>query len=139
MLRLLFLPLLLLGCTKISDANDVDSNYDKWKKLGISDYQFTLRVNCFCPIETVGPHQVVVKNNAVVSVNGSSYDPNQHYHIKTINQFFDFIQKTLAQKPAQKTLEFDPKYHVPLSIFFDLSEMIADEEIGYVITDFKPL
>lgn len=46
---------------KNTDLNEVDENYKRWTKLGITDYEFTLRVNCFCTVETVGPHKVVVK------------------------------------------------------------------------------
>jgi hypothetical protein len=139
MLKWLFIPLLILGCTKTTGMDEVDDYFKKWSKLEISDYEFTLRVNCFCTVETVGPHKVVVKKNAIVSVNGNPYDPNTHFSVKTIEQLFAYVKKTLAEKPAQQTLEFDVKYFFPTNIYFDISEMIADEEIGYVLTAFKPL
>ena len=117
----------------------MDDYFKKWNKLGITDYEFTLRVNCFCTSETVGPHKIVVKKNSIVSVNGIPYDPNTHYSVKTIEQLFTYIQKTLAEKPVQKTLAFDAQYFFPNNVYFDMSEMIADEEIGYIVTDFKPL
>lgn len=139
MIKWLLLSVLFIGCTKNTDLNEVDENYKRWIKLGITDYEFTLRVNCFCTVETVGPHKVVVKKNAIVSVNGNPYDPNTHFSVKTIEQLFAYVKKTLAEKHAQQTLEFDVKYFFPTNIYFDISEMIADEEIGYVLTAFKPL
>ncbi|MGB1020739.1 MAG: DUF6174 domain-containing protein, partial [Flavobacteriaceae bacterium] len=35
-------------------------------------------------------------------------------------------------------LEFDPTYGFPSYIYYDVSEIIADEEIGYRVSDFKP-
>jgi hypothetical protein len=131
--------MLAIGCSKSSDLNEADDNYKKWTKLGITDYEFTLRVNCFCTVETVGPHKIVVKKNAIVTVNGKPYDPNTNVSVKTIEQLFVYIQKTIAEKPVQQTLAFDPQYYFPTNIYFDISEMIADEEIGYVITEFKRL
>ena len=139
MMKWVFISLLLLGCTKSSGLDEVDDYFKKWNKLGITDYEFTLRVNCFCTSETVGPHKIVVKKNSIVSVNGIPYDPNTHYSVKTIEQLFTYIQKTLAEKPVQKTLAFDAQYFFPNNIYFDISEMIADEEMGYIVTDFKPL
>lgn len=139
MMKWVFISLLLLGCTKSSGLDEVDDYFKKWNKLGITDYEFTLRVNCFCTSETVGPHKIVVKKNSIVSVNGIPYDPNTHYSVKTIEQLFTYIQKTLAEKPVQKTLAFDAQYFYPTNVYFDMSEMIADEEIGYIVTDFKPL
>jgi hypothetical protein len=139
MMKWVFISLLLLGCTKSSGLDEVDDYFKKWNKLGITDYEFTLRVNCFCTSETVGPHKIVVKKNSIVSVNGIPYDPNTHFSVKTIEQLFTYIQKTLAEKPVQKTLAFDAQYFYPTNVYFDMSEMIADEEIGYIVTDFKPL
>ena len=139
MIKWLLLSVLFVGCTKNTDLNEVDENYKRWTKLGITDYEFTLRVNCYCTIETVGPHKITVKKNKLESVNGKPYDSNTHYSVKTIEQLFDYIQKTLADKPVRKTLEFDPQYFFPTNIYFDISEMIVDEEIGYVLTAFKPL
>lgn len=139
MMKWVFISLLLLGCTKSSGLDEVDDYFKKWNKLGITNYEYTLRVNCFCTQETVGPHKIVVKNNSIVSVNGIPYDPNTHFSVKTIEQLFTYIQKTLAEKPVQKTLSFDAQYFFPNNVYFDMSEMIADEEIGYIVTDFKPL
>ncbi|MEY4115019.1 MAG: hypothetical protein RLZ76_1712 [Bacteroidota bacterium] len=139
MMKWVFISLLLLGCTKSSGLDEVDDYFKKWNRLGITDYEFTLRVNCFCTSETVGPHKILVKKNSIVSVNGIPYDPNTHFSVKTIEQLFTYIQKTLAEKPVQKTLAFDAQYFYPTNVYFDMSEMIADEEIGYIVTDFKPL
>jgi hypothetical protein len=37
-----------------------------------------------------------------------------------------------------ETLEFDPTYGFPTYIYYDISEMLADEEIGYTLTEFIP-
>ena len=37
-----------------------------------------------------------------------------------------------------ENLEFDSIYGFPSYIYFDISEMIADDEIGYIITNFIP-
>ena len=139
MMKWVFISLLLLGCTKSSGLDEVDDYFKKWNKLGITNYEYTLRVNCYCTQETVGPHKIVVKNNSIVSVNGNPYEPNTHFSVKTIEQLFTYIQKTLAEKPVQKTLSFDAQYFFPNNVYFDMSEMIVDEEIGYIVTDFKPL
>ena len=57
---------------------------------------------------------------------------------RTIDEFFDYIQTQRALNPAVETIEYDEEYGFPSYIYFDISEMIADEEIGYTLTDFKP-
>ena len=127
-----------LGCSKANDLNLSDEQFQKWKNQKIVDYEFTLTVNCFCTIETRGPHAIVVKGGKIQSVNGENYDAVKHYAAKTIDQLFELISVNLERKPFSKTLEYDTKYHFPSSIYFDISQMIADEEIGYTVSDFKP-
>ena len=135
--RVLFL-LLYISCIKTSELDKNNSQFQKWKNQKIVDYEFTLTVNCFCTIETRGPHSIVVKGGKIQSVNGETYDSVKHYAVKTIDQLFEVISVNLARKPFSKTLEYDTKYHFPSSIFFDISQMIADEEIGYTVSNFKP-
>lgn len=129
---------MIISCTKTSELDQNNSQFQKWKKQNFTDYEFTLTVNCFCTLETRGPHITVVKNNKIQSVNGESYDPNKHAAVKTIDQLFEVISVNLERKPFSKTLGYDTKYHFPSSIYFDISQMIADEEIGYTVSNFKP-
>ena len=46
-------------------------------------------------------------------------------------------RKQLSNNPDYYEIEYDTNYGFPKSMFFDMSEMIADEEIAYYITDFK--
>lgn len=136
--RLILIFLFCLGCLKATDVNLSDQQFQKWKNLNISNYEFTLTVNCFCTIETRGPHTIVVKGNKIQSVNGEKYDPLKHVAVKTIDELFEVISVNLERKPFSKTLEYDNRYHFPSNIFFDISQMIADEEIGYTVSQFKP-
>ena len=138
MQRLILIFIFCLGCSKATDLNLSDQQFQKWKNQKIVDYEFTLTVNCFCTIETRGPHAIVVKGGKIQSVNGENYDSVKHYAAKTIDQLFELISVNLERKPFSKTLEYDTKYHFPSSIYFDISQMIADEEIGYTVSDFKP-
>jgi hypothetical protein len=130
--------LILLSCTKKSELGQNNTQFQKWKNQKIADYEFTLTVNCFCTIETRGPHAIVVKGNKIQSVNGETYDPIKHYAVKTIDELFEVISINLERKPFSKTLEYDSRYHFPSNIYFDISQMIADEEIGYTVSQFKP-
>ena len=56
----------------------------------------------------------------------------KHYRIIDFKRLKDGI-------PAKvETIEYDKEYGFPSYIYFDISEIIADEEIGYTLTDFKP-
>jgi hypothetical protein len=80
----------------------------------------------------------VVKNNQIESVNGIAYADLEYETYMTFDDFFEYIKERQLENPVQENLEFDPTYGFPTYIYFDISELIADEEIGYTITDFLP-
>ena len=93
---------------------------------------------CFCPLEYVGPHQIVVQNGKITTVNGAPYNAAERYGVMyTIPELLQVIKANIDRKPVKSILNFNQTYGYPTTIFFDFSEMIADEEIGYEITNFK--
>jgi hypothetical protein len=57
----------------------------------------------------------------------------------SINSLFNFIESKLNENPEFYEINYNKEYGYPESIYFDMSKMIADEEIGYYISDFKIL
>lgn len=109
-----------------------------WKKAKIRSYEFLLRINCYCSPETIGPHRIQVKADTIFAVNGIPYDRAKSYVIlKTIPELFQFIRESDARTPFRKSVLYDSTYGFPTSLYYDFDERIADEEIGYIITEFR--
>lgn len=135
---LLIFCLSLFGCETVQPLDDATTNLNLWNEKKIENYSFSFKRVCFCPLEYVGPHQIVVKNGKISTVNGAPYNKSEHYGVMyTIPELLQVIKENIDKKPAKQTLNFNPTYGYPTSVFFDFSEMIADEEIGYEITNFK--
>ena len=69
----LFLLLLILNCTKNTEVipgDEAQLNQQKWKNKGITDYEFTSQISCFCQTDYTLPKAIVVKNNQIKSING---------------------------------------------------------------------
>ena len=109
----------------------------KWNKVNISNYEFTLRVSCFCPQEVAGPHVIKVVDDTIAFVNDRPYDPLTTGQLMTINELFTFIETGISRNPYKKTLEFNSTYGYPQYVFFDYSKTMVDEEIGYHVSGFK--
>ena len=135
---LAFIVLLLCSCIKPVDDDELSLNQKKWIGNNIANYEFTLTINCFCPPERVGPHNIKVTDNKIVSVNNSPYDITKSGELMTINQLFEFIKTSIANNPFKNTIEYNPTYGYPQNVYFDFNQQMADEEIGYQITSFKP-
>ncbi len=131
-----------LSCVKTTEMlpdNDISKYEKQWQKQAIDDYSFTLKITCFCVYEYTLPKTVLVRNNAVVSVDGIAIEELNDTSHRTFDGFFKYIRERQSENPVVEKLKFDSKYGFPTYIYFDISEMIADEEIGYTITDFLPL
>lgn len=130
--------LIFVGCKTVEPLDDATANLNLWNEKKIVNYSFSFKRVCFCPLEYVGPHQVVVQNGKITTVNGAPYNKAERYgEIYTIPELLQVIKANLDRKPYQKTLNFNPTYGYPTSVFFDFSQQMADEEIGYEITNFK--
>ncbi len=144
---LIFLSFLisLTGCVKSNPdliqiiKGDPASQLALWKKKGISNYEMTMKISCYCIQGRVGPHHIIVENDKIKTVNNLPYDSTKTGPILTINELFDFIIISLAKNPYQHFLDYNAIFHYPKYIYFDFSQQIADDEVGYEITDFKAL
>lgn len=139
MKKVLFLFCLsFLGCKTVEPLDDASANLNLWNDKKIVNYSFSFKRICFCPVEYVGPHQVVVQNGKVVTVNGLPYNSSERYGvIPTIPELLQLIKANVDKNPAKKTLNFNATYGYPTSVFFDFSEQMADDEMGYEVTNFK--
>lgn len=139
----IFLLFIILNCTKKTgvipeDELNLQEQEKKWKKQGITDYEFTSQISCFCHSDYTLPKAIVVKNDEIQSINGVAYANLEYENHMTIDELFDYIEDRQNKNPVIENLEFDSVYGFPSYIYFDISEMIADDEIGYTITNFIP-
>lgn len=136
---LLFFALLLLTCNrdKPESLTEFELNKNKWEALGVDSYSFTLQISCFCTEETTRPKAVKIVNNQITLVNEMPYDPQDHWGVMTIPQLFDEIENAERDEVFLLRVEYDKDKGFPNSVYIDREEMMADEEMGYIITHLK--
>ena len=133
----IFFILLIFSCSKQADL----SGRELWESLDISSYSMTQQISCYCfPEEFISPKSIIVENNQIKLINGFSPDKTIGYEsFYTIDQIFEFIDSKLDDNPEFYEIDYSSEYGYPNYLFFDMSTMIADEEISYNINDLKPL
>ena len=117
-------------------STNVEESYKLWESAEIKSYSFDLMVSCYCKIQE--PYQIRVVNGKVEQIKGNEAWGSEGIPT-TVDALFDTILKKLKQSPFQYKLEFDSEYGYPTDVYFDMVEMIADEEIVYSISNFKIL
>lgn len=111
----------------------------KWDVLGINDYEFEYRDNCFCfwPDEVAPPWRVRVIDGAVesaVSISGGGAVDGV-----TLTDIFDRVQDAADSDPFLLEASFEIAYGYPTNWYVDRDPRIADEEFGQTVLSFTPL
>ena len=124
-----------VSCSK----EDQLSEKDLWYSLNIENYEMIQQISCFCfPYEFNLPKSIKVENDEIVLIDGK--DPKEtvgYESFYSINSLFYFIESKLKENPEIYEINYNKEYGYPESIYFDMSKMIADEEIGYYISGLK--
>lgn len=106
-----------------------------WRIRGLNTYQFEFRWRfCNCHPDFLEWVRVDVRDKVLVGVTrlstGEVLPPDRWSH-KTIDEMFQWIEERLAQHPEVMRVRFDPALGYPIEGYYDLTSMMADEEIGF--------
>lgn len=132
----------------LSDAQQqLDANRKKWDSLDINDYSFTLQRNCFCRGDAIRPVNIEVRDGSVTSARyadtGELIPDDRQYNKQSVYNLnaeglFNLVEQGIQSGAAQVDATYDKQYGLPTSIYIDQSTQIADEEMGYTISNFQP-
>jgi uncharacterized protein DUF6174 len=138
------LPLLVSACENpfITDARDeLADARSRWARNGRSSYAYTVARSCFCG--DIGPMRVSVLEGVVVSrvytETGQPVPADRHTDLDTVEELFELLEDALDEDPADFEASYDGLFGYPASAFIDYSANVADEEDGFVVTDFTIL
>lgn len=139
----LFLLVILVSSCGSSANSELERNEKLWKEQDLTSYDFTLTRQCFCPEDWRGPVNIAVRNSQATSVtyvsNGQVATTEKFSDVDTVEKLFGVLRdayegkNTFDQKAKTVNVTYHPEMGYPLTIYIDVSEMIADEEQGYTI------
>ena len=127
-------------------------NFKKWQARKQQNYTFTLQRSCHCLPEHTTPMQVTVQNGKVISATTESLTVGQDSQgnpvdnvvidvtdrALSIDQLFNEIKLAIDNKAAAVDIKYDPAWGYPRSIAIDLDKRMADEELAFTLSNFKP-
>lgn len=121
-------------------SDSLESNFVRWKSLGISNYTILQSQLCFCVYG--GDKMIIqVRNNKIVSVQDSAgvkQVPQEYWQwFKTIDQLFETAINAKNGKPNSFNVEIDKEYGFPKYFWVDPVAQTADEEYGFITTSFR--
>lgn len=104
----------------------------KWLSYGVENYRFTLSRYCFCaqPSETV----ITVRDRKPVKLSARPW-----YGPRTVPGLFRVVAQAIKSKATRLDVKYDPRLGFVKAVSIDYVAMMADEEMGYEISEFRRL
>ena len=125
------------GATDLPDAVTSDElaiARAMWTDAALGGYTMTITRSCFCPPEYRGPYTVAVDGGEVASV---TYEgrPAEVGEPPTVDALFALLESAYAEGAARVDVTYHDELGYPLELWIDRDERLADEEIGYAISE----
>ena len=141
-LSYLLILLFLFSCKKEASPQTqeqlLDENRRLWESKAIEAYQFTQSISCFCTVEYTRPKFLRVQDEILIAVDGqTNFEEISSNAFLTVEGAFAYIENRLAEDHFDFSIDYHKDYGFPQQFYFDRSEMIADDEIGYRFTAFE--
>ena len=136
-----FDPVLVVRDPESTQAS-ILKNQARWERSGINNYAYETAWQCFCPPEYTALVNVDVAQGQIAALEFvdsamGPVIPGQERYL-TVDGLFDFIQDALDRDAFQIRAEYDSELGYPREVFVDYSELMADEELGFIVTAFRP-
>lgn len=115
-------------------ARDFVEARAKWRAQGLTDYDYTLQVLCFCG--DVRPMRIAVRGGVVASVTPVGevvpLPAQQAQWYPPVEGLFDLVAAAIAQPAASLQAEFDALLGFPRRFDVDYRAEVADDEFTYL-------
>ena len=144
MVLILLTFLVAVSCAS-SVPQELDTSEKLWKDQGLKNYDFTLERQCFCPEDWRGPVNIEVRNGVAISItyvsSGLAVTGGKFDDVDTIEKLFAILKGAYAgegdfeQQADTINVNYNAQMGYPTNLFIDVSQTIADEEQGYIITN----
>ncbi len=109
-----------------------------WRSERPDLYRFTYRRVCFCA--GTEPVVITVDGDSVIHVSpedGEGPPPRSPSEYPTIDGLFEQLREWRERDPHRERMEFHGRLGYPTDVFFDFQEHVADEEMGFRVTDLR--
>lgn len=120
--------------SRISEAQQ-EFNRQKalWNSKKIENYSYILDISCNSFPEE--KKKIIVSNNKIVNAtfvpSNTEIDSNRKQYLKTIDGYFDIIQKAIDDRFSNLTVIYNTEYGYPTYIYKDAE--VAQEQAGYYL------
>jgi Family of unknown function (DUF6174) len=132
----------LAGCGLTGPDGDLRTELERnralWDTVGLTTYDYGVERICFCGVEARGPVLIEVESGSVTSRSyvdsGDPVLPVFADLFPTVTGLFDLIVEAIEDDAFNIDVSWDIATGFPTDIFIDYDESVADEEVGFRVT-----
>jgi hypothetical protein len=114
-----------------------------WTRSHPASYRYQLRISAFAPPSVTQPVIVEVHNGVPFSITpvnpGEPIDATTMAKYDTVEELFSVIEDAVSRSAESLSASYDATYGFPKETWIDYSRSIADEELGFQVSNFTPL
>jgi hypothetical protein len=129
-------PLFGIGSCSDSGVSKFDQNQRVWKSRNIANYRYKLGMECYCPVQYVGPNLIEVRNGKTESITYAGDSKNINMKDVKLPDTMDKLFE-LARGRSDKSVAYDPTYGYPRMIHSIGRPGTQDTSTIYSIRDFE--
>ena len=134
---------MLVACSDLGPGEgplaQLEQNRERWQLLRPPSYQYGVERICFCGLESRGPVRVTVTGDDVTDRtyvdSGDPVPPLLADLFPTVDGLFDVLLDAIERDAHRIDVTYDPISGVPLDLWIDYQETLADEELGFSVTE----
>lgn len=131
----------LWGCgDSLAPRFELERARDRWAAMRPPAYSFVIARWCFCLPEMTGPVVVEVTDDGSVSrwfvdPQLAGADPSGTL-FPTVEGLFAVVEQALARDAHRLEVTYDANLGHPIQIHIDYGELVVDDEVSYIISEF---
>lgn len=123
----------------IETLSEIERNRARWERLGIDSYAYAVERRCFCLPEALGPVRVTVSDGVVTLRSyvdsGEAVSESRAELFPSVDGIFLTLLDAVERDAFRIDVTFDPASGVPLDVWIDYERDVADEELGFRVTE----
>lgn len=131
------------GCADLGfdvrTLTDLERAQRRWERWRPDSYVYSIERLCFCPIEYRGPVRVRVDGDDVVERTyidtGQPVPAALADGFPAVDGLFVILASAFDEDAHEVRVSYDPESGVPVDFWIDYDEMMADEELGFRVTE----
>lgn len=123
-----------IGPDEAALEREIRDHRAAWVRSRPSSYVYEVERSCFCAEDGRGPVTVQVAGTTVTRTytsDGRTVTASLADLFPTVDGLFEFLLDALDRGAAQVNVTWDPQGDLPLEMWVDYDEGIADEEVGF--------